>query len=317
MQFKHMLWAALVGGVLVGCKSTESLAPAVNGCTDPLAGNYNPRATKDNGSCTYDNIHTDFFCTQQDLARLDLGMSKTTVRSVLGVYPWEIYGAEDGCEVHVYRVKHAQQVVDIQNWERNQAYPTSDFVYPGEAEEMHLFFKGNALTSILSSRAASGLAEDLACIANDMAALCGVDASGIAYIGCTDKEAMNYNSGATQDDGSCSYATGCTDPAASNFSATAKTDDGGCVYIGCTDPAAINFNPNAMHNQSTCEYCPCDTQDYFYVKSDNPACQDECIKVKRSSETAEQFKPACTWCTLIDQAGPASVQIGLNKVDLN
>lgn len=314
---KQVLWAALLGGAIVGCKSTESLAPAVNGCTDPLAGNYNPRATKDNGTCTYDNVQTDFFCKHQDLARLELGMTKNTVRGVLGVYPWEIYGAEDGCEVHVYRVKNAQQVVAAQNWERNQAYPTSDYVYHAEAEEVHLFFKANGLTSILSPRAASGLAEDLACIANDMASLCGVNASGISYIGCTNKQAKNYNPGATHDDGTCVFAKGCTDPDASNFSSAALTDDGSCVYIGCGDPAAINFNPDALHNQALCEFCPCDTQEYFYVRSSNPGCDDECIKVKRSSETAEQFKPQCTWCQLIDQAGPASIQIGLNGVDMD
>jgi hypothetical protein len=128
---------------------------------------------------------------------------------------------------------------------------------------------------------------------------------------------LNYNASATTDDGSCEYATGCTDAKASNFSSSALTDDGSCVYIGCGDRNAINYNPKALHNQARCEYCPCDTQDYFYVISDNPGCTDVCIKVKRNSEAAESFKPAVTWCDLIEEAGPARIQIGLDNVDMD
>lgn len=316
-KFSWLFGVFLASIVFAGCKSSQSAAPTLAGCTDPLAGNYNSRANSDDGSCTYDNIQTGYFCTQQDLARLTLGMSKTAVKNALGVYPWEIYGAEDGCEVHVYRVKNAKQQVDVQNWERNQAYPTSSYVFEDEHQDMHLFFKGNMLTSILSERAASGLVEDLACIANDMASLCGVDAAGISYVGCTNSLAMNYAPNATTDDGSCTYLGGCTDPGASNYSSDAVRDDNSCVYVGCNDPSATNYNPRAMHKQSECEYCPCDTQEYFYIMSDAPGCSDPCIKVKRNSETAKSFENECTWCQMIDQAGPASLQIELKNVDMN
>ena len=41
---------------------------------------------------------------------------------------------------------------------------------------------------------------------------------------------------------SCS---GCTDPTALNYDSTATIDDGSCIAIvyGCTDPAAINYFP--------------------------------------------------------------------------
>gem|GEM_PF-687843 len=79
--------------------------------------------------------------------------------------------------------------------------------------------------------------------------------------GCTDSTALNYNSLATINDGSCQYATveilGCTDLEADNFNAEATVDDGSCEYpgiLGCTDPAAENFNPAATLDDGTCEY---------------------------------------------------------------
>ena len=63
--------------------------------------------------------------------------------------------------------------------------------------------------------------------------------------GCTDQNAVNYDSYATTDDGSCLY-DGCTDPIATNFDPniinTLLDDDGSCEYHGCTDPTAINYS---------------------------------------------------------------------------
>ena len=54
-----------------------------------------------------------------------------------------------------------------------------------------------------------------------------------AVLGCTDATADNYNSSATENDGSCTYTIlGCTDGTATNFNAAATVDDGSCTYAG-------------------------------------------------------------------------------------
>ena len=109
--------------------------------------------------------------------------------------------------------------------------------------------------------------------------------------GCTDATACNYDAGATEDDGSCTYAeqyydcngaclndadgdgvcdelevAGCTDTNACNYDETATDDDGSCAQLdqcgvcggddsscsGCTDPAFVEFDPYATIDDGSC-----------------------------------------------------------------
>ena len=56
--------------------------------------------------------------------------------------------------------------------------------------------------------------------------------------GCTDPTALNYDSTATVDDGSCiAIVYGCTDTSATNYYAGANVDDGSCTYgVTCSAP---------------------------------------------------------------------------------
>ena len=82
-------------------------------------------------------------------------------------------------------------------------------------------------------------------------------------LGCTDSSALNYNSSATQDNGSCEYDIfGCTDPNATNYNSNATQDNGTCTYpepedvLGCTDSEAQNYNPDATADDGSCTYPP-------------------------------------------------------------
>ena len=71
-----------------------------------------------------------------------------------------------------------------------------------------------------------------------------------AIEGCTCSEAINYDSSATVDDGSCYILEGgCSDPLANNYSgdecATANFLAESCEFAGCTCPEAYNYDSSA------------------------------------------------------------------------
>lgn len=76
--------------------------------------------------------------------------------------------------------------------------------------------------------------------------------------GCTNSNAINYNSSANKDDGSCIIkVSGCTDSNAINYNGSANTDDhGSCIakVLGCTDSNAINYNSSANTLDDSCNY---------------------------------------------------------------
>ena len=71
--------------------------------------------------------------------------------------------------------------------------------------------------------------------------------------GCTNPLAINFNSEATDDDGSC-VILGCSDTEANNYNPLANQDDDSCIYYGCIDASAINFDSQANVDDSSCEY---------------------------------------------------------------
>ena len=72
-------------------------------------------------------------------------------------------------------------------------------------------------------------------------------------LGCTNPLAINFNSEATDDDGSC-VIIGCTDTEANNYNPLANQDDNSCIYYGCQDASAMNFDSQANVDDGNCEY---------------------------------------------------------------
>ena len=77
------------------------------------------------------------------------------------------------------------------------------------------------------------------------------DSCDVSIAGCTDPTALNYDSTATVDDGSCiAIVYGCTDTAATNYYAGANVNDGSCTY-GCSAPITNLGVRDIIHNRAT------------------------------------------------------------------
>jgi hypothetical protein len=63
--------------------------------------------------------------------------------------------------------------------------------------------------------------------------------------GCTDSSASNFDSSATDDNGTCEYLSGCTDDTAANYDATATEDDGSCDF-GPWDVTSTDCNMTVL-----------------------------------------------------------------------
>ena len=64
--------------------------------------------------------------------------------------------------------------------------------------------------------------------------------------GCTDSLALNYDTLATVNDGSCVYYMGCTDTTALNYDSLAVQDDGSCIY-----PCVSGYQEESFENGLT------------------------------------------------------------------
>ncbi len=170
----------------------------VPGCTDPAADNYNPDATEDDGSCEY-SVNLSFGATDFGGGAMEIVMTN----------PLDVYGFQFNIDG-----------ITITNAAGGSA----------EANGFMISFSGNTVIGFSltggSISAGSGVLVDLtyeltgeteACLSGGV--ISGEDGVGLdvsygdcvqvdneAVLGCTDPDADNYNSDASEDDGSCEYS---------------------------------------------------------------------------------------------------------------
>ena len=156
-------------------------AQEVLGCTDPLAINYNPLATQDDGSCEYETTCTEVTIILDGSSSFE---ADWLLASDNGYFEGGSYlGSdleineclEDGCYELFFGTNDSIYEVSYTVFIENQ------------------MVAGGIVTAFESGTFSIGS---------------GCDSTTVVY-GCTDPEAINYNPNATDDDGSCEYETSC------------------------------------------------------------------------------------------------------------
>ena len=267
------------------------LDASCEGCTSPLACNFEPSASEDDGSCEFTSCAGCTYpsaCNFDATASLDDG--SCLVLDCAGVCGGN--AQFDACGVC--------------NGGGNSCLGCTD------AEACN-FSPGATLDD--------GSCEFLSCAGCTDPAACNFNASAtvddgscdvVSCYGCTYPDACNFDASASLEDGSCEYEScaGCTDAAACNFDANASIDDGSCTTLdcagvcggeavldacgvcegdntacaGCTYPDACNFDPNASLDNGSCEYDSCagctdDAACNYEANAtiDDGSCDDSCF----------------------------------------
>ena len=204
-----------------------ALYPAVMGCTNSAATNYNPLATVDNGSCVFTITPSPTYiggCMDPNATNYDA--TATFDNGSCAYAPTtQIYGCTS---------QGATNYNPLATVDDGSCIP---IIY-GCTDQAAINYFSGANT------------DDGSCLYTMVP-------------GCTDPQAQNFDPLATVDDGSCTYINqpipGCTDPLALNYDPAATLDDGSCQYSpisGCTDPLAQNYDPAATVDDGSCTYAP-------------------------------------------------------------
>ena len=184
----------------------------IDGCTDPLALNYDPLANNDDGSCnycadTYVTITCDGGAWQGEVSWTLTNSAGTVVLTGGAPFTGSACLADD-----CYTLDMTDSFGDGWN--------------------------GNVWTATDASGNVVGTGGLVSGAAGSFDFTVG---SGVCPVyGCTDSTAANYDPAADTDDGSCDYL-GCTNPTATNYDPTATIDDGSCTFACTLDEVTLTL----------------------------------------------------------------------------
>jgi len=238
--------------------------PAVWGCTDEHAFNYDPLANIDNGGCiavvtgcmssiafnynpqanTPDTCIPVIYGCMSSIALNYDSLANTDDGSCIGV----IYGCMDTL---------AFNFAPLANADDGNCIPT---IYGCINPVMFNYCDTCNTNDGSCIEILYGCTDSIMFNYNPLA---NVDNSScVPFIyGCTDPSMLNYNALANTENFTCiPYIYGCTDSTALNYDTLANTENGSCIEIivGCMDLNAYNYNPlanvNHGHDSLGCLY---------------------------------------------------------------
>tara|TARA_Y100000994_G_C15700987_1_gene445031 strand:- start:1017 stop:4004 length:2988 start_codon:yes stop_codon:yes gene_type:complete len=277
------------GNSIYGC--TDSIAENYNpnanindnsceyiyGCMSPNADNYNPNASMDDGSCICSGeitlfLETDYYSNEVGWELLTIDNGSTIENVEIGDYFQggitvnQTYCLAEGCyEFNIYDSWGDGLSSDNTAGNEPNFYILSlDGDYLVQMDNLN--YGQESLNEFCVIICEADLDEDNICDEDEI-------------FGCTNENYFEYNSIATEDDGSCLtlIIEGCTDSFACNYDELNNLEDGSCEYpssnfdcegnclsdinndeicdlFGCMNPDACNYNMTANIDDESCQF---------------------------------------------------------------
>ncbi|MDG1158140.1 MAG: hypothetical protein P8N19_01520 [Flavobacteriales bacterium] len=202
----------------------------IGGCTNPLASNFDPGATCDDGSCIAPEGCTNASaCNYDATATIDDGSCLTL----------------DECGNCGGNATSGCTDSTACNFDPNASCDDDSCEFTSCA----------GCTDVAACNYdATATIDDGSCLTLDECGNCG----GTSTSGCTDSGACNFDPNAACDDGSCTFPSGSQD--CDGVCVNDCDNDGICdedEIEGCTYSFACNFNPNATDDDGSCEIDSC------------------------------------------------------------
>ena len=234
------------------------------GCTSPLACNFEPSASEDDGSCEFTSCAG---CTYPSACNFDvtatLDDGSCLVLDCAGV-------CGGNAQLDACGVCNGNNIACLGCTNPNACNFDDTATLPDGSCEFESCF---------------GCIDPAACNYDADATTNDGSCDLTSCYGCTYPSACNFDSTASVDDGSCEYnsCAGCTDSAACNYDTDATIEDGTCLALdcagvcggnatldqcgvcngdntacaGCTACGACNYNALATINDGSCEFDSC------------------------------------------------------------
>jgi parallel beta-helix repeat protein len=253
-------------GIMYGCMDStalnyDALANTEDGsccyaygCMDTLACNYDPLATCDDGSCL-----TVYGCTDSSAFNYDA-----------------LATCDDGgclyCDLNTsfFVVENTPEQCD------GIIIANSTSTYEPISYSWSNGSTSNTLSDLCLGTYIVQITDDVGCSSTDTVYM------GVIF-GCIDSLALNYDTLANTDDGSCCYAYGCMDTLACNYDPIATCDDGSCLTVyGCTDSLAFNYDALATCDDGSCLTCDLTTS-HVVVQNTPGVCDGIIVSTSTSS----------------------------------